>query len=143
MMSAYIRRKAYRCLVKAAFTGAMLVVLGGCSTTLVDDPARHTVAVDSHCSGSQWVDDSSVAVLPIPVVAFFTPHADLNGVQADQLLSRCGESDRLANRKVEVSKLACIPAGLSRIITLGIWQWCPVHASWEADVLKSGQVAPR
>jgi hypothetical protein len=35
---------------------------------------------------------------------------------------------------VTVNRIGCIPAGLTRIITLGIWQWCPARVSWEADV---------
>jgi len=27
-----------------------------------------------------------------------------------------------------------VPAGLTRIITLGIWQWCPATVTYEADV---------
>ena len=72
-------------------------------------------------------------MLSIPVVAFFVPHADLNEIEADDYLKRCGEPQKLINRKVEVSKKACIPAGLTRIITLDIWQWCPAEVSWEAD----------
>ena len=80
------------------------------------------------------VDDSSVAVLPVPVAAFFVPHADLNEIKAEDYLKRCGEPSKLRNRAVKVSRMACIPAGLTRIITLGIWQWCPANVSWEADV---------
>ena len=59
-------------------TLAIAILASGCATTLVADEAK--VADDNlaHCSGSESVDDSSVAVLPIPVVAFFTPHVDLN-----------------------------------------------------------------
>jgi hypothetical protein len=45
-----------------------------------------------------------------------------------------GDSTKLVNRKVVVNCTACIPAALTRIITLDIWQWCPVSVSWEADV---------
>jgi hypothetical protein len=38
------------------------------------------------------------------------------------------------NRQVEVSKAARVPAGLIRFLILGVWQWCPTRASWEADV---------
>lgn len=108
----------------------------GCTKTLVQD--NLTVADPqekvAHCSGSESADNSSIAVLPVPFVAFFVPHADLNDIQADEYLNKCGESSKLVNRKVKVNKSACIPAGLSRIITLGIWQWCPANVSWDADV---------
>lgn len=79
-------------------------------------------------------DDSSIAVIPVPLVAFFVPHADLNKINADDYLGRCGDSDKLINRKVTVNRGACILTGLTRIITLGVWQWCPASVSWEVDV---------
>ena len=33
--------------------------------------------MEGHCAGSEWVHDSSIAVLTVPVVAFVTPHVDL------------------------------------------------------------------
>ena len=116
------------------FTFALLI--SGCSSTLVNDKVTASDPQEklAHCSGNESADNSSIAVLPIPVVAFFVPHADLNDIQADEYLNKCGESRKLINRKVEVNKSACIPAGLTRIITLGIWQWCPTNVSWEADV---------
>ncbi|MBH0208286.1 MAG: hypothetical protein A4C66_14835 [Nitrospira sp. HN-bin3] len=107
--------------------------LAGCTTALVQDDVRYP-KTGAHCSGSQGVDDSSIAVLPVPVVAFVVPHANLHDIKADDYLKRCGDSTKLINRKVEVNRTACIPAGLTRIITLGIWQWCPASISWEADV---------
>lgn len=114
----------------------LLVILfaSGCATTLVEDGPKVTDDQTAHCSGSESVDDSSVAVLPIPVVAFFTPHADLNDIKADDYLKKCGEPDKLVNRKVEVSRAGCVPAGLTRILTLGVFQWCPASVSYEADV---------
>ena|SRR5712692_10428108 len=116
-----------------ACTIALIFFLSGC-TTLVNDPVQQTKVTVAHCSGSEWRDNSSLAVLPIPVVAFFVPHVDLNDIRADDYLKRCGESSALLNRHVEVSRVACVPAALTRIITLGIWQWCPAQVSWKADV---------
>jgi hypothetical protein len=110
--------------------------LGGCTTALVHDDVKYE-RTGAHCSGSQGVDDSSIAVLPVPVVAFVVPHANLHEIKADDYLKRCGDPTKLINRKVEVNRTACIPAGLTRIITLGIWQWCPASVSWEADVKPS------
>jgi len=112
------------------------LLLGGCTTALVHDDVKYP-QTGSHCSGSQGVDDSSIAVLPVPVVAFVVPHANLHDIKADDYLKRCGDPTKLINRKVEVNRTACIPAGLTRIITLGIWQWCPASVSWEADVKPS------
>ncbi len=113
---------------------ALVLILTGCTSTLVKDDVHQEVGSETHCSGSEGVDDSSLAVLPIPVVAFFVPHVDLHDIRADNYLRRCGETTKLVNRKVEVSRTACIPAALTRIISLGIWQWCPATVSWEADV---------
>ena len=119
----------------AILTSAALV-FGGCTTALVHDDVKYP-KTEAHCSGSQGVDDSSIAVLPVPVVAFVVPHANLHDIKADDYLKRCGDPTTLINRKVVVNRTACIPAGLTRIITLGIWQWCPASISWEADVKTS------
>ena len=111
------------------------LLLSGCASTLVHDEVKRTAGLEGHCSGSEWVDDSSIAVLPVPVVAFVTPHVDLRNISGEPYVSRCGASTRVVNRDVSVSRLACIPAGLTRIITLGVWQWCPAHITWSADVL--------
>lgn len=111
------------------------ILLSGCASTLVHDDVKRTAGIDGHCSGSQWVDDSSIAVLPVPVVAFVTPHIDLRTVSSEPYLNRCGASTRVINRDVSVNRVACLPAGLTRIITLGVWQWCPARVTWSADVL--------
>ena len=111
-----------------------LLVLSGCTTALVKDDTRLDSTGTAHCSGSEWTDDSSMAVLPIPVVALLMPHADLSDIKADDYLKRCGDSTKLINREVDIGHGACVPAVLTRILTLGIWQWCPAHVSWEADV---------
>lgn len=115
---------------------SLLVGLSGCTTALIHDDVKHA-RTGARCSGSEGVDDSSLAVLPIPVVAFFVPHWDLHDIKADDYLRRCGDPAKLINRHVEVNRTACIPAALTRIISLGIWQWCPARVSWEADVQTS------
>lgn len=111
------------------------LLLSGCTSTLVRDDVKRTAGLDGHCSGSEWADNSSLAVLPVPIVAFIVPHFDLHTVSSEPYLSRCGASTRVVNRDVSVNRLACLPAGLTRIVTLGIWQWCPTRVSWSADVL--------
>jgi hypothetical protein len=119
-----------------AIVASASLFLAGCTTALVHDDVRYS-QTGAHCSGSQGIDDSSIAVLPVPVVAFVVPHANLHDIKADDYLKRCGDPTKLINRKVVVNRTACIPAGLTRIITLGIWQWCPASISWEADVKAS------
>ncbi len=113
---------------------ALAMVSTGCTKALVKDDVRQTVTSGKHCSGSEWVNDSSLAVLPIPIVAFFVPQADLYDIKADDYLKRCGDPSNLVNRSVEVNRLACIPLGLTRIITLGVFQYCTAHVSWDADL---------
>jgi hypothetical protein len=115
---------------------AAVLILAGCSQALIKDDTRRDSTGADHCSGSEWTDDSSLAVLPIPVVAFFMPHTDLSDIKADDYLKRCGDTTKLINREVDVGHGACVPTALTRIVTLGIWQWCPARVSWEADVLR-------
>ena len=117
---------------------SVALLLSGCTSTLVRDDVKRTAGLDGHCAGSEWADDSSLAVLPVPVVAFFVPHFNLHKVSGEPYLNRCGASTRVVNRDVSINTTACIPAGLTRIITLGVWQLCPAHVSWSADVLSEG-----
>lgn len=123
------------CSQVCAYLLSATVLLSGCTSTLVRDDVKRTAGIEGHCSGSEWADDSSIAVLPVPVVAFVTPHVDLHDVTGEPYLNRCGPSTRVVNREVVVNRLACMPVGLSRIITLGVWQWCPARVTWSADVL--------
>ena len=119
---------------RTAILSAVLL-LSGCTSTLVRDDVKRTAGLDGHCSGSEWVDDSLIAVLPVPIVAFIVPHFDLHKVSSEPYLNRCGASTRVVNRDVSVNRIACLPAGLTRIVTLGVWQWCPARVTWSADVL--------
>ena len=114
---------------------SIALLVSGCTSSLVRDDVKRTAGVEGHCSGAEWVDNSSIAVLPVPVVAFIVPHFDLHKVSGEPYLNRCGPSTRVVNREVTMNRTACIPAGLTRIITLGVWQWCPAHVRWSADVL--------
>ncbi len=69
------------------------LLLAGCTTALVRDDVKYP-KTGAHCSGSQGVDDSSIAVLPVPVVAFVVPHANLHDIKADDYLKRCGDSTK-------------------------------------------------
>ncbi len=124
-----------RLAITSVLTFCLFNLLAGCTTTLLKDKTTPPMESRVHCSGGKWVDDSSIAVLPLPVVAFFVPHADLHEIQGASALNQCGEPTRVVNRQVTVNRTACVPAGLSRIVTLGIWQWCPAHVDWEADVI--------
>jgi uncharacterized protein YceK len=50
---------------------SIALLLSGCTSTLVRDGVKRTAGLDGHCAGSEWVDDSSLAVLPVLVVALF------------------------------------------------------------------------
>lgn len=112
----------------------LVLSLAGCTSHLVRDDTQYPRVGTAPCAGSEWADDSTLAVVPIPVVAFFTPRADLREIKADDYLKRCGDSRRLINREVYVSRAACVPTALSWVLTLGVWQWCPAHVHWRADV---------
>ncbi|MGR8931239.1 MAG: hypothetical protein ACU836_11395 [Gammaproteobacteria bacterium] len=112
----------------------MASILSGCTQNLVKDYTQHDDEYTSRCSGSEWVDDSTLAVLPIPIVALLMPHTDLNTIKADDYLKRCGDTTQLVNREVNINHAMCVPTVLTRVISLGIWQWCPAVISWEADV---------
>lgn len=113
---------------------SIALLLSACSQNLVKDYTQYDDDSLSHCSGSEWTDDSTLAVLPIPVVALLMPHTDLNTIKADDYLKRCGDAGKLVNREVDVNHAMCVPAVVTRVISLGIWQWCPAVVSWEADV---------
>jgi hypothetical protein len=131
-MDQFIRLRGFISLMLAA-----ALVFAGCTRALVRDDIRKPAASASHCSGSEWVNDSSMAVLPVPVVAFFVPHFDLHEIKGDDYLRRCGESSQLFNRLVEKDSTACIPLGLTRIITLGVFQYCTAKVTWSADLKSS------
>ena len=114
---------------------AMVIMASGCTTSLVHDGVRRVAQPEARCAGGEWTDDSSIAWLPVPIVAFVVPHAKLHDITSERYLARCGESTRVVNREVSVNRTACIPAGLTRFITLGVWQWCPAYVSWQADVV--------
>lgn len=111
------------------------ILLAGCSSTLIEDTKRPVPQKVAHCEGSETVNDSSIAILPIPIVAFFVPHMDVNEIRGNDYVKRCGDQRNLVNREVKVSRTACVPAALTRFLTLGIWQWCPASVSWEADIV--------
>jgi hypothetical protein len=108
--------------------------IAGCSQSIVRDPQTTATNKIGHCEGSEHVDHSSIAVIPLPVIAFFSPHADLHEIKPDDYLNRCGSPQQLANRELDLHKGGCIPASVTELITLGIWQWCPARVTWSADV---------
>jgi hypothetical protein len=125
---------------------ATALFLAGCTAlttqVLVDEKGRPRPAGTVHCSGSEWTDNSLIAVVPLPIIGLGMPTQELNEIKTDDVLSRCGPADRLTNRHVEVGRGMCVPTVLTRVISLGVWQWCPAHVSWEADVVPPGTRAP-
>ena len=125
----------------AQLAAATALLLSGCTAltreVLVDERARPTppnATTVSHCTGSEWQDNSMMAVVPIPIIGLGMPTQEINEIKADDVLSKCGPPDRLINRKVQVDRTACVPTVLTRVISLGVWQWCPANVSWDADV---------
>ncbi|MDH5563726.1 MAG: hypothetical protein OEY91_08920 [Nitrospirota bacterium] len=50
-------------------------------------------------------------------------------------MQQCGGPARVVKREVTLNWTACIPAGLSRIVTVKIWQWYPVRVNWYPGVI--------
>lgn len=135
-------RKAHnrgRLLPAAPLAAAAMLVLGGCTALTTDVRVKDTARAPaspavSHCSGSEWMDNSMVAVVPVPIVAFASPTQEINEINTDEVLRRCGPAERLTNPRVQVGRGWCVPLTLTRLITLGVWHWCPASVSWDADV---------
>jgi hypothetical protein len=122
----------------ASLAGVVALSLTGCTAlstqVLVDDETQPRAPVVSHCAGHEWTDNSLIAVVPLPIIGFAMPTQEINEIEAPDVLAKCGPVDRLANRRVEVDRSMCVPMTLTRVLSLGIWHWCPAHVSWEADV---------
>src|SRR5262249_31335986 len=74
-----------------------LALLPGCTYSLVHDNPTPSASVVAHCEGTENVDDSSIAVIPVPIVAFLSPHANLHNIEPEDYLNRCGPPTRLVN----------------------------------------------
>ena len=125
----------------AGLAAGAVLLLSGCTAltrqVLVDQRAQPTppnATTVSHCSGSEWQDNSMMAIVPIPIIGLGMPTQEINEIKADDVLSKCGPPDRLVNKKVEVDRTACVPTVLTRVLSLGVWQWCPADVTWSADV---------
>lgn len=130
-------------IVRGLNVGAPLVALAlflvGCTAlsteVLVDEKAAQAQApVVSHCKGGEWTDNSMMAVVPLPIIGFGVPTQEINDIEASDVLSKCGPPERLANRHVEVDRIMCVPTAITRVLSLGVWHWCPAHVSYQADV---------
>jgi len=103
------RRSSYTGSAAAGALVAAALVLGGCTAltrdVLVKESGQPAQAVASHCSGSEWMDNSMIAVVPIPIVAFAMPTQELNEIKTDDVLRRCGPPERLANRRSRPRRL--------------------------------------
>ena len=111
------------------------LLLNGCSTVMVQDPIIPVPMNSAYCEGTQWSDDSSVSMVPVPFFAFLFPHSDQYVIRPDDYLQQCAPSTQLVNREVIVDRNACILTGLTRILSFGVWQWCPAYVVWVADII--------
>jgi len=118
--------------------GAAACLVSGCTAlttdVLVNEAGRPRSPVTTHCAGSEWTDNSMLAVVPLPIIGYASPTQEINEIKTNDVLARCGPPERLTNRHVEIDRAWCVPAAVTRVLTLGIWQWCPANVSWEADV---------
>jgi hypothetical protein len=122
----------------ASLAGVVALYLTGCTAlsteVLVDERMQPQAPVVSHCAGHEWTDNSLIAVVPLPIIGFGMPTQEINEIEAQDVLSKCGPPERLANRQVEVDRSMCVPMTITRVLSLGIWHWCPAHVTWNADV---------
>jgi hypothetical protein len=118
----------------AVLLTAVALLEAGCATTM-RDPRVSAPAQARHCDDSEVVTTTHMAVLPIPVVAFFMPRVTLNAPDSSAFLAKCGGKQQV-NRTVQANYAACVPTVfLTTIITLGIVGACPKLVSWHADVV--------
>src|SRR2546425_11589003 len=110
----------------AQLAAATALLLSGCTAltreVLVDERARPTppnATTVSHCSGSEWQDNSMMALVPIPIIGFGMPTQQTNVITADDGLSKCGPPDPLVNRQGEGDRTACGPRGRTPGIAVG------------------------
>src|SRR2546428_13819765 len=100
----------------ARLAAATALFLSGCTAltreVLVDERTRPTpsnVTTVSHCSGSEWEDNSMMAVVPLPIIGFGMPTQEINKIDVDNVLSKCGPLDRLPQRQVQGDPPARVP----------------------------------
>ena len=124
--------------VGPSLAAAAALFVSGCTAlttdVLVNETGRPRSALSTHCAGSEWTDNSMIAVLPLPIISYASPTQEINEIKTDDVLSHCGPPDRLSNRRVAVDRSMCVPTAITRLLTLGIWHWCPASVSYEADV---------
>src|SRR2546428_10276923 len=102
----------------AQLAAATALLLSGCTAltreVLVDERARPTppnATTVSHCSGTEWQDNSMMALVPIPIIGFGMPTQQTNVITADDVLSKCRPPERLLNPKGEGGPTPCRPDG--------------------------------
>jgi hypothetical protein len=118
----------------AALLTALALLETGCATTM-HDARVSTPPQARHCDDSEVVTTTHLAVLPIPLVAFFMPRVTLNAPDSSAFLAKCGGQQQV-NRTVQANYAACVPTVfLTTLITLGIVGACPKLVSWHADVV--------
>ena len=117
--------------------GISITALAGCVDTVVHDEPSAPRNMVRHCQGRENVDASSVAAIPIPVVPFFSPHADPRNLKPEELpepmradhrtgQSRCRTRQervhpRFVYRDPDAGHLAMVPG--DRHLVRGPDQW--------------------
>lgn len=126
---------------RIAFAVGAMVLSTGCTAltrqVLVEEKGQTVPEARrvSHCEGSEWQDNSVMAIVPIPIIGLGMPTQEINEITPENVLAKCGPPDRLINRYVEVDRTACVPTVLTRIFSFGVWQWCPANVTYSADVV--------
>jgi hypothetical protein len=77
--------------------GAALMVSGCTALTrdvLVNESGQPRSAMATHCSGSEWADNSMIAVVPLPIISYASPTQEINSIKTDDVLAHCGNHNR-------------------------------------------------
>src|SRR5207247_10659969 len=96
-----LMRGAYRVLswFRPRMTTAAVLLLTGCTAlttdVLVDETGRPRPAVATHCAGSEWTDNSMIAVVPLPIIGYDSPTPEPHEIKPDDALSRRAPPARL------------------------------------------------
>lgn len=119
----------------AAALALLWVVTSGCSALVSDAKVTPPPAQARHCQGSEMNTSTHIAMLPVPLVAFFVPRITANAPDSAKYLAKCGGQQQV-NREVTVNYGPCVPTiFLTTLITLGIAGVCPTVVSYQADVI--------
>src|ERR1700720_1017004 len=85
-----------------------IAALPGCTYSLVHDNPTPAPNVVAHRQGAENVDDPWIGVLPMPAVAWLSPHTELHPIQPEDYLNLGGRPTKLVNRDGTLDKTSWV-----------------------------------